>query len=64
MATRPHHPIFQKKRRAYQTLIAAMLSSAILVGCGQKGPLTLPKPQFPAPPEEPASGGGGPGQTK
>ncbi|MFZ9345696.1 MAG: LPS translocon maturation chaperone LptM [Burkholderiaceae bacterium] len=34
-------------------VIAACLCAVILVGCGQKGPLTLPKPQFPAPPEEP-----------
>lgn len=27
----------------------APLMAMILVGCGQKGPLTLPKPQFPAP---------------
>jgi predicted small lipoprotein YifL len=27
----------------------APLMAMILVGCGQKGPLSLPKPQFPAP---------------
>ena len=35
--------------------IAAVLSALILVGCGQKGPLTLPKPQFPAPDNTPST---------
>ncbi|NBW01042.1 MAG: hypothetical protein EBR85_04890 [Betaproteobacteria bacterium] len=34
----------------------APLIAMILVGCGQKGPLTLPKPQFPAPAAANASG--------
>ena len=34
--------------------IVVVLLSTILVGCGQKGPLTLPKPQFPAPEATPA----------
>jgi len=32
--------------------LLGLTTAAILVGCGVKGALTLPKPQFPAPPEE------------
>lgn len=35
--------------------IAALVTALILVGCGQKGPLTLPKPQFPAPDAAPTA---------
>jgi predicted small lipoprotein YifL len=43
-------------------------AATILVGCGQKGPLTLPQPQFPAPsstPREtpPENSRGRPGQS-
>jgi len=51
----------------------APLMATILVGCGQKGPLSLPKPQFPAPaaanaadpaPSSPAANGSTPQPKK
>ncbi|MFZ9957035.1 MAG: LPS translocon maturation chaperone LptM [Burkholderiaceae bacterium] len=48
----PEQSVASRPYGVATVLLLSISLCLILGGCGQKGPLVLPKPQFPAPPAE------------